>query len=396
MGEWSSTRRCLVSFGWPILLLALAPPGGALSLDADGQVSAWALLQGTSPRQTAWGLRYLPNASLEQRVGAFETLRAQVTLNLLATAETTRWEARSAETEADLYRGWIRYAAAQGEARLGLQRISFGSASLLRPLRWFDRIDPRDPLQLTDGVYALLLRAYLLTNANLWLWGLYGNEDPRGWDMLASDEVSVEYGGRLQLPLPAGEAGVAYHHRRVDLQPWVARLAPAGWIVSLTPRERYPVEDRVGFDGKWDLGVGAWVEAAWVHQETDRLPDPWQRYLAGGLDYTFEWGKGLTVLAEHMLVEEAEEALGRGDPHPTSALSASYPLGVIHHLRAILYYDWEQEEAFRFLDWRQTYDRWRLHVIGFWNPQARQIFPSASGAPALGGRGLHFLLAFHH
>jgi len=55
---------------------------------------------------------------------------------------------------------WIRLSTKQFELRAGLQKINFGSATLLRPLMWFDKIDPRDPLQLTDGVYALLARYY--------------------------------------------------------------------------------------------------------------------------------------------------------------------------------------------------------------------------------------------
>ena len=55
------------------------------------------------------------------------------------------------------YRMWLRLSTSQLEIRAGLQKINFGSAALLRPLMWFDRIDPRDPLQLTDGVYGLAL-----------------------------------------------------------------------------------------------------------------------------------------------------------------------------------------------------------------------------------------------
>ena len=52
------------------------------------------------------------------------------------------------------YRLWTRYSSDQFELRLGLQKINFGSASMLRPLMWFDQMDPRDPLHLTDGVWA--------------------------------------------------------------------------------------------------------------------------------------------------------------------------------------------------------------------------------------------------
>lgn len=50
------------------------------------------------------------------------------------------------------------------ELRLGLQKINFGSAQLFRPLMWFDKMDPRDPLQMTDGVWGALYRYYFRNN----------------------------------------------------------------------------------------------------------------------------------------------------------------------------------------------------------------------------------------
>ena len=52
------------------------------------------------------------------------------------------------------YRMWVKFSGDQFELRAGLQKVNFGSAQMFRPLMWFDRIDPRDPLQLTDGAGA--------------------------------------------------------------------------------------------------------------------------------------------------------------------------------------------------------------------------------------------------
>ncbi len=60
--------------------------------------------------------------------------------------------ARGSSTEdASLHRAWVRLASTHFEARVGRQRISFGSASLFRPLMWFDRVDARDPTQVQRG-----------------------------------------------------------------------------------------------------------------------------------------------------------------------------------------------------------------------------------------------------
>src|SRR5690606_2983707 len=58
------------------------------------------------------------------------------------------------------YRLWFRYSNHTQEYRLGLQKINFGSATLFRPLMWFDQMNPEDPLQMTQGVWGALFRYY--------------------------------------------------------------------------------------------------------------------------------------------------------------------------------------------------------------------------------------------
>ena len=147
------------------------------------------------------------------------------------------------------YRFWVRFATSQFQVRIGLQKINFGSAMLLRPLMWFDRIDPRDPLQITDGVYAILLRYYFLNNANIWLWGVYGQNQRKGMEVFPTKENSGEYGGRIQVPLMNGEIATSYHHRDID---------PTAMVLNAP---RFRSENRYALDGKWDLGVGLWFEA---------------------------------------------------------------------------------------------------------------------------------------
>ena len=152
-----------------------------------------------------------------------------------------------ADTSGDIkpYRGWLRLSTSRFEARAGLQKLSFGSAALFRPMMWFDSLDPRDPLQLTDGVYALLLRYYAKSNANFWAWGLYGNDDRRGFDLAPPDKKTPEFGGRIQVPLFKGEIGATYHHRKAAIDGIVPIMDP----VSPLPIPPVP-EDRFGIDGK--------------------------------------------------------------------------------------------------------------------------------------------------
>jgi hypothetical protein len=93
----------------------------------------------------------------------------------------------------ELYRGWLRYSSPQLELRVGLQKINFGSARLIRPLQWFDNIDPTDPLKNTEGVSSLLLR-YFKHNSVLWLWVIHPEQSV---DYLNIRSVDPEFGGRV-------------------------------------------------------------------------------------------------------------------------------------------------------------------------------------------------------
>ncbi len=282
---------------------------------------------------------------------------------------------------------WGRFSTSRFEARIGLQKINFGSASLLRPLMWFDRIDPRDPLQLTDGVYGLLLRYYFLNNANIWIWGLTGSDDLKGWEFMPSEPKSVEFGGRLQHPLGKGELAFTYHHRNID--PNTSPFLPDTPGSSPIPENRYAI------DGKWDLGIGLWFEGTLTHQDSDWLPLPWQRAINIGMDYTFGLGNGLNVIGEYFIYESSQNALTAGEGITFSAISLNYPLSLLDNLSCIFYYDWDNKEVYSFLNWRRTYDQWIINVIGFWNPDQFQIYQNRPENNLFSGKGFQIMLIFN-
>ncbi len=376
--------------------------------------------------------RYLPE--LNGALSLSGQLMADVSMsaNLWSSRSSPKGEDAAAVTGegVDPYRAWLRVSTPRLEVRAGLQRISFGSAGVLRPLMWFDRLDPRDPLQLTEGVWALLGRAYLPGNAMVWAWAVRGDGDVKGWELLPGEKGKVEGGGRVQVPLGPGEVGASYHHRRLDLAD-LGSSAPD----APPPGGR---EDRFGIDAKWDVEVGLWVEAEFTRQDSEALRETWVRAITAGVDYTFGLGNGLTVLAEHMVKETPSPVLssqvpgpGEGAPShfrfagpgngaqsapgepgegagplliPTlrlTALTASYPLGVLDRVGLAVYRDWEGGDWFRLLEWRRTYDRWRIHLLGFWNPGVGGLFPSdGPGGPgssgSLAGSGAQLIVVFNH
>src|SRR5690554_2836964 len=205
------------------------------------------------------GIRYIPQINHQISLTEAKLIDFEASANIFGNLGLKDFQSTSTNGRLKPYRLWARYTTNQFELRAGLQKINFGSASILRPLRWFDQMDPRDPLQLTDGVWGLLGRYYFLNNANIWLWILHGNHDPKGWEQLGTHRSLPEVGGRLQYPAGSGEAALTYHYRVAD----GSALAEEAFRYDRIP------EHRSGFDAKFDRVVGYWIEASWTHMKRD-------------------------------------------------------------------------------------------------------------------------------
>jgi hypothetical protein len=355
----------------------------------SGQVSGLLNSKPDSTLLSQAGLRYIPELVAQEAVGGDDSLALDVSLDglLLETLHHTGPASLAASLAA--YRAWLRFATHHFETRIGLQKITFGSATLFRPLMWFDRVDPRDPLQITDGVTGALARYYFPNNANLWAWGLYGNTSTTGWETTPTEHGTVEYGGRVQLPVPAGELGATYHHRDA-----YTGIDTGG---AATP------EDRFGLDGKWNLGVGVWGEAVLVHQRTDLFPTAYQRFSDVGADYTIPVGGGLHLLTETARFETPVAPFAGGRGVWFSGLLGDYPVGLLDRLSAIVYADWSTHQWYRILMWQRAYDMWTFDLLGFWNPNQPQGLAAtplslgpAQQSQAFAGRGIEVVAAFNY
>jgi hypothetical protein len=353
-----------------------------------GLISLWGLVSFQKSSKPQVGLRYIPEFSLAFPLSESVTLDSDVSAHAFGTGLFEEIDNVTTDGDIKPYRLWLRFSLSQFEARIGLQKISFGPATLLRPLMWFDKLDPRDPLQLTDGVYGLLLRYYFVNNTNIWLWGLYGNEKIKGWEVLPTQKDSVEYGGRLQVPFFTGELAVTYHHRRADIG--------KSSLFPLAPGTHIAPENRYALDGKWDIGIGLWFEGTLIQQKNDLLSTPWQRALNLGMDYTFGIGNGLYILGEFFNLVRTQEAFGSGKNINFSAALFRYPTSLLDEITGMLYYDWENKEFYRFISWQRTYDKWRFNIIGFWNPEDFLIYPTASGNNPFVGKGFQLTIIFNY
>jgi hypothetical protein len=150
----------------------------------SGQLSSWISANQQNEKFAQLGIRYIPTLSFSASLSTDQLFDVEASIKAFSNAYFQPSSKPQNTNDVSPYRLWARMSGPQYELRVGLQKINFGSASVLRPLMWFDTIDPRDPLQITSGVYGILGRYYFLNNANLWLWALIGNDEPKGWELI--------------------------------------------------------------------------------------------------------------------------------------------------------------------------------------------------------------------
>ncbi len=272
-----------------------------------------------------------------------------------------------------VYRLNGRFTTRQSEFQIGLQKINFGPAQLLRSLMWFEREDPTDPLNMAEGVWGLRYRYNFINNSNIWLWGLYGNDKLKGWEAYTSIDNRPEFGGRVQTPVPFGEMAVTTHYRHAD------------------NGVRDFQEARIALDGRYDIFVGVWFEASVQYQDI-ASPFHYTEMVTLGADYTFGLGNGLYVLGEHMMNRFGNEFIRAEQDAQLSAIMVSYPLGIFDSVSGMLFYSWEIDDWIQYVNWQRSYDRIVLNLSLFNFPH----IPIALGTAGTGGYGLKFMLLYNH
>jgi len=321
----------------------------ATDFDFRGQLSGWA---NTMNHKNSWdfgaGVLYMPQVDFYHNLTNESFLNSELSLKGYFNTDF-----EESIQNVDFYRFNIRYATNQSETQIGLQKISFGPAMLLRSLMWFDQVDVRDPLRLTNGVYALRYKYNFLNNTNIWFWGLYGNEKIKGYEIFPTSNNAPEFGGRIQYPMPLGELGQSIHYRKVKAESF-----------------KYD-EYKFGFDGRWDALIGFWVEASFTFNATDRLPFQWNKMFTLGADYTFDTGNGLYFLTEHFASLTSQAFLPFDNDNYASSFMLSYPLGILDNIRAIGFYSHNDDNYYQFLDWQRTYDEIILNLSLFYYPESQ-------------------------
>lgn len=354
-------------------------------VELKGQAISWMHYNPDNPYPLYIGGRFLPQANYRVSIPNNALIDFEVSANLVGDIGVQIPDSFDWHGKISPYRIWARYSTEQLEIRAGLQKINFGSASLLRPLMWFDQVDPRDPLQLTDGVWGGLMRYYFMNNANLWLWVLYGNENIKGWEFIESNRQIPELGGRFQMPLLLGEVAVSYHHRVADSR---------GSAIGIPHFEKIP-ENRLGIDARFDKVVGFWFEGAWVNASKDLGALTNQVSLNIGLDYTFGLGNGLNIITEHLVTAVGKQAVVFNESTNFSAMSLNYPIGMFDNLNTIVFYNWSDKQLYNFINWSKQYDSIALNIMAYWNPDDYNMVMQVNADNLFAGKGIQLMLVYN-
>jgi hypothetical protein len=195
-----------------------------------------------------------------------------------------------------------------------------------------------------------------------------------------------EFGGRLQVPVPGGEAAFSYHHRIADSR-------NSGLPV---PEYEKVGENRFGLDAKWDLTVGLWFEGSWSTKNKDLDILTNELALNAGVDYTFNTGNGIYTAFEQLLVSADEEPFAFSNTTYFSLISVSYPVGMFDKLSTFIYYDWTNNNFYNFINWQKQFDKLVFYLMGYWNPDTFLLPAQAGPENLFAGKGIQVMLVLNH
>ncbi|MEA3287998.1 MAG: hypothetical protein U9Q77_11585 [Candidatus Marinimicrobia bacterium] len=316
-------------------------------------------------------LRYIPQLRLDHQVTDRIRLGFDGALELFANAQGDSLT----RSDYDFYRLTLRYDSPATQIRLGLQKINFGPARMLRVLQWFDQLDPRDPLALSPGVWAAMGRYYFENGMNLRLWTM--TDAPNTWrDIMSTpSEKPWDTGGRLEYPLPAGTFGITMH----SLDVWNASGIK---------------ENRLAGDFRMDVVIGIWSEAMFSRVELPSTKIDIITTMAG-IDYTFVLGNGLYVALEMLSSNQGSLTNEMQWQVRSLALMSTYTLSLEDGLTAYLYAIQSPDLETQYmpmLGWQHNRGNWLFYLALYDMPET--IRGGAMALPA--GTGLQLNIAFNH
>jgi hypothetical protein len=258
-------------------LLTIFPlfPATAFDMDFEGRLKAGSQFVFSSPP-----LHKDFDSELELRLGVlgglFEKEGWVLDYELSADAKQADGPSEQSglrrETDVDFFRAWLRLDNGEFKIRGGRQKILFGSGSIYRPLGLFDTRDVTGVVPETRGVDGVRVTHFQSETALV-----------EGWLVPAKKGNAMIFGVRGEMLLEDIEAGVVLqYHPESDLED-----------LPGFNQEMF----QLGYHFKGERELGFWNES---RLDIEMKPSaPIQFDTVFGIDYTFDIGEGLHILAEY-------------------------------------------------------------------------------------------------
>jgi len=253
------------------------------------------------------------------------------------------------------YRLWIRYTKPKYDFRIGLQKISFGAASFLRPLNWFDTIDFTSTTEQTDAVKAIRGQFFPTHSSVFLIWCI--------------DDDKISCGSRLEFIKNSGSFGLSYYSDQNDFPHEVFKIPQ---ILENQPTILFPGKNhRLGFDYRYDGGMGLWLESSTILSSINDITLNRFDMLTAGVDYTLPVLNGLLLTSESMYFSVLSDDTWILH-QTTSSFIASMPIGMLNDLMYITIKDWETKDTYNVFRWSTTFDYFSINCMASINPSGVQ------------------------
>lgn len=254
------------------------------------------------------------------------------------------------------YRYWIRYNNQKIDLRIGLQKISFGSAFILRNLNWFDTIDFRNSTNQTIGKKALQLKYFSTGRLDLNFWVIPDNND------------DLSYGSRLEFSNKYGNYGLVFYKDYTNYDHSIIN------IPQIINNQNFLMEfiqlkenDRLGLDYRYDGLFGLWIESSHIKSSNKMSPLDSIIFSTLGIDYTLNIWNGVYLMLESMSYEFKATDNSVFDGR-LSSLMIQYPIGILYDLSLIRIYDNKLNDSYNFIRLITTYDYFTVNYSYSINP----------------------------
>tara|TARA_Y100001970_G_scaffold268372_1_gene359565 strand:- start:8927 stop:9952 length:1026 start_codon:yes stop_codon:yes gene_type:complete len=254
------------------------------------------------------------------------------------------------------YRYWFRYKNNIIDLKIGLQKISFGSAFILRNLNWFDSIDFRNTTNQTIGQKALQLKYFSKMNYNFNFWAIPDNNN------------DVSYGSRLEFSNKFGNYGLVFYKDNTNYNHSVINMpqiiSNQGFLVDFLQLKE---NERIGIDYRYDGIFGLWLESSYIKSINSFNLLNSMNFATMGIDYTVNIYNGIYVLYE--LMSYKFEAIDNSvlDGH-ISSLMIQYPIGILYDLSFIRIFDNQIKDTYSLIRLITTYDYFTVNYSYSFNP----------------------------